>query len=119
MYEELRKFKEFKISRKELDAAVGDTLWDGNFKHQETIYTRDVKDAIERYLKKDITQDILLEWVNTVWFTEGYEYADGEDDSIASVMDKLEEMDEDGIEYTSADFERMIVALENNEEFKL
>lgn len=39
----------------------------------------------------------LVEWVNVVWFTELFVFDDEDADSIVSVPEVLETMDEDGV----------------------
>ena len=41
-------------------------------------------------------KDALVEWVNVVWFTELYVF-DEDADSIVSVFEVLETMDEEGV----------------------
>jgi hypothetical protein len=77
----------------------------------------DVVNAIHKYQNGEISMDILLDWVNTLWFTDVFDYDEKYSDSIASVMDLLEELDEDGVFYTDDEYDRMIIALESNTEF--
>jgi len=83
----------------------------------DVLSTHDVLKALRQYRNGEITQEVLLEWVNIVWFTELYNCADGQDGSIASVMAELEMLDEDDMFFSDEDYIRMIAALERNFEF--
>ena len=69
---------------------------------------------LESFQKGDISKQQLLDWVNTVWFSGLFEYCDENCDSIASVMNELEEIDEEGKELTFEKINKYIHALENN-----
>jgi hypothetical protein len=76
--------------------------------------------AIKKYQSGEITQDVLLNWVNTLWFADYlFSYDDNNSESIASVMTELETLDEEGVSYTDGDYARMITALETGTEFML
>ena len=47
-----------------------------------------------------------------------FQYSEMEEDSIASVITALETLDEDNVEFTIGDFDKMIKALENNTEYE-
>ncbi|MDQ2087475.1 hypothetical protein RBH29_13670 [Herbivorax sp. ANBcel31] len=66
------------------------------------------------FQKGNISKQNLLDWVNTVWFSGLFEYCDENCDCIASVMNELEEIDEDGREITYDKIKKYIYALENN-----
>jgi hypothetical protein len=68
------------------------------------------------YKNRKIKIENLVDWVNTIWFTDLYSYDDSQADSIASVIDKLEELDEDGREITKCDIDKYICTLSNNQE---
>ncbi|KAF1084283.1 hypothetical protein SPSYN_02687 [Sporotomaculum syntrophicum] len=69
---------------------------------------------LENFKKGNISKHTLLDWVNTVWFSGLFEYCDENCDSIASVMNELEEIDENGKELTYEKIKRYIYALKNN-----
>jgi hypothetical protein len=82
---------------------------------RETFTASDVITAIKKYRAHEITLQNLVDWVNTLWFVDGlYNYEESQCDSIASVMDLLEELDEDGVAYTDDEYDCMIAALESN-----
>ena len=57
--------------------------------------------------------------MNVIWFTDLYEYDNKDSDSIISVMSYLEELDEEGVDYTCEQIEMMIECLSKNVEFIL
>ena len=83
----------------------------------EIVAAQDVACAVEKFMGGEISQAELLDWVNTVWFSDLFDYADEQCDSIASVMVELETLDEDGASYSVRDFEQMIAALKSNREY--
>ena len=65
----------------------------------------------------EIAVDTLVDWVNVVWFTELYVFDDEEADSIISVFEVLETMDEEGVVVSDDEFTQMIEALTSNLEY--
>jgi len=114
----LLNFKELQISKKELSDKLGGNLLALKVDKPVTIYAKDVINVLNAFRNNTITIDQLLDWVNTVWFTELFEYEDSECDSIASVLDKLEDLDEDDRELTESDIDDYIIALTNNMEIQ-
>ena len=47
-----------------------------------------------KFKNKAISKSDLLDWVNTVWFSELFEYDEKYCDTIADIMNELEEADE-------------------------
>ena len=82
------------------------------------VCSQDVIFLINQYLDKKITLQDVLDWVNVVWFTDLFEYNEVEEDSIASVINELETMDEDGVYFSGKDFLEMIECLLQNREYK-
>jgi hypothetical protein len=80
------------------------------------IYASDVINLLNAYKNRTITIEHLLDWVNTIWFTELFTYNDNQCDSIADVLNRLEELDEDGSELKESDIDNYIHALKNNRE---
>ncbi|MBA2853974.1 barstar family protein [Methanococcus maripaludis] len=69
---------------------------------------------LEKYLKKEISDNDFVDWVNFIWFSEWYTYFEEDSDLIASVMNELEEIDEEGKELTVEKAELYINVLKNN-----
>ena len=118
MNKTLSDFAKFNIRAEALRNALGKDLYHINHVVPETIFAKDVKNAIEKYLSGSVSKEDLTEWVNIVWFTELFQYSETEEDSIASVITALETLDEDNAEFTIGDFDKMIKALENNTEYE-
>jgi len=109
----LIKFKDLQISKEELYNKLGFTVEVDN---PVVISAPDVIHLLSAYADKRITIEHLLDWVNTVWFTDFFDYDDVCCDSIASVLNELEELDEDGRELTPEDIGNYIDALKDNRE---
>lgn len=69
---------------------------------------------LKKYQTGGISEQNVLDWVNTVWFSGLYEYCDEQCGSIAGVMNELEEIDEDGKQLTTEKADKYIHALRNN-----
>lgn len=109
----LSKYKHFDISLQELKSVLGEDLYNVTDVTPDKVCGADVVYAIQQYLAKSISLPQLVEWVNVVWFTELYEYASNEEDTIASVMVLLETLDE-GVTFTAEEYAQMIECLETN-----
>ena len=108
---------ELKISKSELQQAIGEDLHNVECKKAYRIKRSDVVNAIQLYKNGAISKDALVEWVNVVWFTELYVFDDEDADSIVSVLDVLETMDEDGVVVSENELSEMITALTSNTEY--
>ena len=82
-----------------------------------SIKRSDVVNAIQLLQNGTIPKDALIEWVNVVWFTELYVFDDEDADSIVSVLEVLETMDEDGVVISENELSEMITALSSNTEY--
>lgn len=96
MEKHLNLYRELKISKSELQQAIGEDLHNVECKRAYRIKRSDVANAIQLLKNGSIEKDILVEWVNVVWFTELFAFDDEDADSIVSVLEVLETMDEDG-----------------------
>lgn len=74
------------------------------------------KEHLIKLLESDLSNIEILEWVNFIWFSDFYDYNDNESDSIASVVDYLEELDEGKI-FNDNIRNEMIISLRDNKEF--
>lgn len=74
----------------------------------------DLIKLLDEYKRGIRDEQFILNWVNTIWFTDWYTYENKYSDSIASVMNELEEIDEEGKGLTIQKVERYISALEKN-----
>ena len=110
-------YRELKISRSELQQAIGEDLHNVECKKAYSIKRSDVVNAIQLYKNGAISKDALVEWVNVVWFTELYVFDDEDADSIVSVLEVLETMDEDGVVVSENELSEMIASLNSNTEY--
>ena len=109
-------FKDLYISKEELSNKLGGNLLSVKIDNPVVIYSTDVINLLNAYKKRQITIEYLINWVNTIWFTDLFDYYDEQCDSIASVLNKLEELDEKDKELTEDDVNNYINALQNNNE---
>lgn len=70
---------------------------------------------LESFKTGGINESELLDWVNIIWFSDVYDYIDEEMDSIASVMNELEEIDE-GVELDEIKINLFIESLKSNKQ---
>jgi len=112
----LEMFKNLQISKKELSSKFGDNLLAAKSEYPVSVYNTDVINVLTAFRSDKITLNQLLDWVNTVWFTELFDYDDEYSNSIASVLDKLEDLDEGDRVLTKSDIDKYIDALLKNQE---
>ena len=110
-------YRELKISKSELQQAIGEDLHNVECKKAYCIKRSDVVNAIQLLQNGTIPKDALVEWVNVVWFTELFVFDDEDADSIVSVLEVLETMDEDGVVVSEDELSEMITALNSNTEY--
>lgn len=110
-------YRNLKISKSELQQVLGEDLHNVECKKAYLIKGNDVANALLMLQNGEITVDTLVEWVNVVWFTELYVFDDEEADSIISVFEVLETMDEEGVIVSDDEFTQMITALTSNSEY--
>ena len=112
----LNDFKILKITKLQLQDIIGENLHNVKIKNSVTINNMDVIFILERVRNHEISISDLIDWVNVIWFTNLFTYADEYQDSIASVMSELEELDEKGNQLTCKRIEGYIDVLKNNRE---
>lgn len=111
MKELLIKFKNLEIDKSQLKTKLGEDLYNVNCTKPVIINRHDLIKVIQAYIDKKISLDRLIEWVNIIWFTDLYEILEKEIDSIMSVLEILETLDEDGVSISLEDFSKMINTL--------
>ncbi|WP_370571833.1 hypothetical protein [Methanomethylovorans sp.] len=77
-----------------------------------------VINLLEKYKKKDITHAEVVSWANFILFSEWYRYCEKYQDRIAYILDKLEEIDEQGKELTPKKVEIFISFLKGEFDFE-
>lgn len=110
----LTKFKNLEIYKNELTNLFNTDLKATVISKPIIVYASDVIKLLEFFRSGKITVQELLDWVNTIWFTDLFDYNDSQSDSIASVMNELEEVDENIDKLSTSNIERYIRALSNN-----
>ena len=116
-YALLKSYLNMEIGRDTLKKTFGENLLGAVIDHPVTVTAHDVAVAISKYLTGDVSQDTLVDWVNTIWFTDLYEYDDTESDCIGSVMAVLETLDEEGVIITQKEWQEMLMCLRTNVEY--
>lgn len=86
-------------------------------KKQVLVSAKNVITAIQKLLSKEITIQELVDWVNIIWFSEAYSFIEEEANSIVSVLDQLECLDEENVFFTNEQYSQMITSLNSNTEF--
>lgn len=109
----LNQYKNFKISLQKLKYVFGEDLYNISDILPQTVNSNDIIYAIQQYLTNSVSLIDLLNWVNTIWFTDLYEYNTKEENTIASVMSLLETLDE-GVEFSNEEYLMMIDCLQKN-----
>ena len=117
MEKHLDLYRNLKINKSELQQALGEDLHNVECKKAYLIKGNDVANAIRMLQDGEIAVDTLVDWVNIVWFTELYVFDDEEADSIISVFEVLETMDEEDVVVSDDEFTQMIEALTSNSEY--
>ncbi len=114
MTETLLKFKNLEIDKALLKKEIGDDLFNVDCPKPLTVTKEDLCEVIQCYMNNDITLQQLVDWVNVIWLTGLFEIPECESDSVVSVLEVLETLDEEGVAVTENDFFKMLRALSNN-----
>ncbi len=72
-----------------------------------------VINVLKRFKQEIIHQEDLFDWVHFVWFSDLFTCADEDAECISSVIQVLEELEEEG-DIMPEDVEHCLYALENN-----
>lgn len=80
------------------------------------VFNKDLILVLEQYMGKKITQKKLLEWVNTIGFSDLYKRCEYQSDSLGSVIYELEELDERSEPLSVEEVLYYIDALKQNKE---
>lgn len=109
----VNEFKGLKISLEELKQNVPQHFF-MQCNHKTVVSKEDLENLLINYKTGKISKITLLNWVNTVWFSELFCYDELNCDCIASVMNELEEADERDDVLSELNIVRYLNALENN-----
>lgn len=110
----LEQFRDLKINKDKLNELLPMDIKDINIPKPIEVCNKHLILLLENFQSSKIDKTMLLEWVNTVWFSGLFDYCDENCDSIASVMNELEEIDEENKELTNQKINYYINALKNN-----
>lgn len=76
-----------------------------------------IKNAIQTCLNNKYTKQDLIDWANAVRFSDAFLVEENCRDCVISILDRIEESDEEGSELSESDLLLMIDKLNNNEEW--
>ncbi|MBO4693130.1 MAG: hypothetical protein J5659_01890 [Clostridia bacterium] len=113
----LDQFRKMEISKADLQTFFGNDLHNADCSKPQKIGRADVANAIRAILDGSKAMLDVVEWVNVVWFTDLFVFPDDEADSIVSVLEVLETMDEEDVVVTTDELSNMLSALNANEEY--
>ena len=113
----LDQFRKMEIGKADLQAFFGNDLHNAVCRKPQKIERTDVAYAIQRMLDGSKSVLDVVEWVNVVWFTDLFAFSDDDADSIVSVLEVLETMDEEGVSVTTEELNIMVSALSENKEY--
>ena len=113
----LTDFRDLRITKEKLKDALGEDLHNIDCAHPLIVRPIHVINVIRSFTEKKVSIDVLVDWVNTVWFTDLFQFYETETDSIISVLEILETLDEEGSILSPAEGEKMIQALTQNISF--
>ena len=112
-------FLRLQLRRDVLDERLGSALYDAAQLSPLMVRRADLQRVVQNRLNGSITRQQLTEWVNTIWFTDAFLIAEEDAESMISVLEPLEELAEDGLDFSEAQYQRMLQALADNTEFDL
>lgn len=115
-FKQLELFRDLEIRKSEISEASNIDLFNSKTDTGNTIEVcpQHVIMLLNKVKTKEISEEHLLEWVNTVMFTDLFKYCEEYRDCIASVISELEEIDEEGKELNDEKIDKYISALVKN-----
>jgi len=108
----LEKVRDLKINKDDMPPVRYDDETD-LLENPVVIERKHVVNVLKRFKQEIYTQQDLFDWIHFVWFSDFYTCADDDADSIASVMQVLEELEEEG-DILPEDVEHCLYALAHN-----
>ena len=114
----LKDFLNNRISLDKVKNMLGANLHKVKIEEPINVCAKDVSFMLKRYIDGGVGLQELLDWVNVIWFTDLFSYSEVEEDSIASVMDQLETMDEDAVNFSNEELLKMLECLSENKEYQ-
>ena len=89
----VRKFLDGNITKNKLKSFLGDKLYTDE-DSIAIVTLPQIRNYLDQYLKKKITFQELIDWVNFVWFSGYCDYEKENEERIAEILNLLEELDE-------------------------
>ncbi len=114
----LNLFQHMHIDKAGLQQAIGEDLHNVVCEKPCVVIRQDVADVLRAFVEKRVSVDALVEWVNVIWFTDLFAFADKDADCIISVFGVLETLDEEGVDVSAEELAKMIAALDANSEYE-
>ncbi len=116
-YEIARQYRDFQIDVATYGELAGENVQFLSLDHLVPVGPSHVIEAIRKFLLEEISMEQLVKWVNVIWFSDAYEFEESFTDSMVSVLDQLECLDEDGVSFTEEQYQMMMDCLANNRLF--
>lgn len=109
----LEKVRDLKINKDDIPPL---TYEDENDLLEEPIVIerQHLTSMLKRFKQERITQEDIFDWIHFVWFSDYFTCADEDADCVTSIIQQLEELEEEG-QVTPQEVQRCIYALEHNE----
>ena len=114
----LEKFRDHEITHAELQQYLQGDLSDV-IAYPVVVKSENIIDLLQSYLNGSASEQTILDWVNTIWFKDYYDYYDPQSNSMASVMTELEMIDEDGHELTPEQARIYVDCLQRNKDLHI
>ncbi len=110
----LEKVRDLKIKKDDIPPFKYDEESD-LFENPVVIHRKHVINVLKRFKQEIIHQGDLFDWIHFVWFSDFFTCAHEDLECISSVIQELEELEEEG-DVMPEDIEHCLYALENNTE---
>ena len=110
----LKTFLAGRFTKEQLQQQIGSDLYNINVVQPVRVTRKDVLHVIDLYRSGAWDKERLVEWVNVVWFTDLFAYKTADEECIASILEILETLDEEGVQVTEAEWQTMEKCLEIN-----
>jgi len=78
------------------------------------VTAKTVENAIDTYFNNDYSVSDLIDWANAVRFSDIFTIDEANKDCIISILDRIEESDEEGKDLTESDLKNMLTKLKQN-----
>lgn len=109
----LEKIRDLKFNKDDMPPLTYDD--ENDLMEEPIIVDRNhLSNLFKRFKQERITQEDIFDWVHFVWFSDYFTCADEDADCITSVIQTLEELEEEG-NIRPEDAQRCLYALEHNE----